>query len=173
MDYEIRKDAFALGNMKMDVRGTMLNVGDSAPDFELIHTSFKAKTLEDYAGKIKVLSIVPSLDTSVCDAQTRRFNEEASALSEDIVILTISADLPFAQRRWCGAAGVDRVDCLSTHKDMQFSDDYGVHVLSQRYNQRAVLVLDKDNTVAYTQYVYNIGDEPDYATALDAARALL
>ena len=172
MTYEIRKDAFFLGKMTFDVRGDMLEIGDTAPDFKMVATNFQEKTLDDYVGKIKIISIVPSLDTSVCDAQTRRFNEEATALSDDIVILTVSADLPFAQRRWCGAAGVENVECLSTHKDMRFSDDYGVHVLSQRYNQRAVIVLDKDNTVVYTEYVYDISQTPNFTEAIKAAKQI-
>ena len=173
MEYEIRTGGATLGGNPLDVRGTMLAVGDKAPDFEMVATDMSRKTISDYEGKVKILSIVPSLDTSVCDAQVRQFNEEATALDDDIVVLAISADLPFAQKRWCGTAGVDNVDCLSTHMDMKFSDDYGVHVVGSRINQRAVIVLDKDNTVAYTEYVTEIGQQVNFDAALKVARKLV
>lgn len=173
MDYEIRKGDVRLGRNPLDVRGSRLSIGEIAPNFDLIATNMSHRTLSDYDGKIKILSILPSLDTSVCDAQTRRFNEEAAGLDDNIVILTISADLPFAQKRWCGAAGVDRVECLSTHMDMKFSDDYGVHVLQSRINQRAVIVLDRENKVVYTEYVSEIGQQVNFDGALRAARDLL
>ena len=110
----------------------MLNVGDAAPDFKLLANDRSERTLASYDGKIKIISAIPSIDTGVCSAQTRRFNEEAAKLGDDIVVLTVSADLPFAQKRWCGAAGVDQVETLSTHQDMKFSDDYGVHDIDWR-----------------------------------------
>ncbi len=173
MSYEIRKDAITLRGNPMDVRGSTLNVGDAAPDFLLVATNLTKKTLADYEGKVKLISVVPSLDTGVCDAQTRRFNEEASALSADIVVLTVSSDLPFAQKRWCGAAGVERVETLSTHKDMQFSDDYGVHMLEWRANQRSVFVVDKDNKVTYCEYVPEVTSQVDFDAALNAAKNIL
>ena len=173
MSYEIRKDAITLRGNPMDVRGSILNVGDAAPDFLLVATNLTKKTLADYEGKVKLISVVPSLDTGVCDAQTRHFNEEASALSNDIVVLTVSSDLPFAQKRWCGAAGVERVETLSTHKDMQFSDDYGVHMLEWRANQRSVFVVDKDNKVTYCEYVPEVTSQVDFDAALNAAKSIL
>jgi thioredoxin-dependent peroxiredoxin len=172
MDYEIRKDGVTLGGNPMDVRGKMLQVGDTAPNFELVATDMSRKSLDDYAGKVKILSIVPSLDTSVCDAQVRHFNEEATALEDDIVVLAVSADLPFAQKRWCGAADVEDVEALSSHMDMQFADDYGTHVLPLRVNQRAVIVLDKDNKVVYTEYVPEIAQQVNFDAALEAARSV-
>lgn len=157
----------------MDVRGSMLNISDPAPDFTLIANNLTKKTLADYEGKVKLISVVPSLDTRVCDTQTRRFNQEAAALSDDIVVLTVSSDLPFAQRRWCGAAGVDRVETLSTHKDMQFSDDYGVHMLDWRANQRSIFVVDTDNTIRYCEYVLEVSSEVDFEKALAAAKQAL
>lgn len=173
MSYEERHGGVTFKGNPHIVRGAQLKPGDSAPDFKLKATDHSLKTLADYEGKVKLLSVVPSLDTGICDAQTRRFNQEASALGEDVVILTISADLPFAQRRWCGAAGVDRVVTLSTHHDMQFSDDYGVHDITWRINQRSIFVLDRDNKVTYVQYVPEIASEVDFDAALAAVKAVL
>lgn len=173
MSMEIREDGVTLGGKPQTVRGAMLNVGDQAPDFELIANNFSVKSLADYEGKVKLLSMVPSLDTGLCGAQTRRFNEEASDLGDDVVVLTISADLPFAQKRWFGNAGVDHVETLSTHKDMKFSDDYGVHHLESRTNQRAIFVLDRDNTLRYAEYVPEIGQPVDFDKALEAVGGLL
>jgi len=131
------------------------------------------KTLADYGNKIKILSIVPSLETSVCAAQTRRFNQEAASLGDEVVILTISADLPFTQKRWCGAEGIDRVETLSSHKDMKFSDDYGVHDTAWRINQRSVFVLDRDNIIRHAEYVPVMGNEVNFEAALVTVRELL
>lgn len=171
MDYPIRHGGFTLGPIQFTVRGRMLQAGDPAPDFRLIANNFSVKTLQDYQGKVKLFSIVPSLDTAVCDAQTRRFNQAASQLGEQVMVLTVSADLPFAQARWCGAAGVERVETLSTHKDMQFSDDYGVHVLEPRYNQRAIIVVDANDMVAYAEYVPDVDMEVNFEAALAATQA--
>ncbi len=155
------------------VRGEMLNVGSKAPDFALVANDWSIKTLADYGNKIKILSVVPSLETSVCAAQTRRFNEEAASLGDDVVVLTISADLPFTQKRWCGAEGIDRVETLSSHRDMKFSDDYGVHDTEWRINQRSVFVLDRDNTIRHAEYVPVMGNEVNFEAALAKVRELL
>ncbi len=162
-----------VGDKEHEIRGEMLKVGEKAPDFRLVANDMSIKTLADYAGKIKILSVVPSLDTGVCAAQTRRFNQEAAALGEDVVILTISADLPFAQQRWCGAEGIDRVVTLSSYRDMKFSDDYGVHDVEWRINQRSVFVLDRDNIIQYAEYVPVIVDEVNFEAALAKARSLV
>jgi thiol peroxidase len=162
-----------VGDREHHVQNEMLNVGDTAPAWSLIGNDNSTKTTDDFAGKIKILSIVPSLDTRVCAAQTRRFNEEASKLNENIAVITISADLPFAQRRWCGAEGIERVLTLSCHRDMKFADDYGVHDTDWRVCQRAVFVVDADNVVQYAEYVPAIGSEPDYIAALSAAQKLV
>ncbi len=162
-----------LAGNELTVQGEMLQVGQPAPDFILTANNWQAKTLAEYAGKIKIISIVPSLDTRVCATQTRRFNQEASNLSDNIVVLTVSADLPYAQRRWCAAEGIDRVETLSDHKTMNFSTAYGVNVVDLRICQRSVFVLDRDNLVRYAEYVYKMGDEPDYEAALAAARILV
>jgi len=162
-----------LGSKEFAVQGPMLEVGQPAPDFRLTDTDWNTRSLADYAGKVKIISVVPSLDTRVCSAQTRRFNAEAASLSDQIVILTVSADLPYAQRRWCGAEGVDRVVPLSDHKTMRFADAYGVHVIDLRITQRAVFVVDQTDVVRLAQYVPVISDEVDFDAALNAARACL
>lgn len=162
-----------IGDVEHPVQGDMLKVGDPAPDFRLTANDWTSKTLSDYAGKVKIISVVPSLDTRVCSAQTRRFNQEASDLSEDTVILTVSADLPYAQRRWCGAEGVDRVVTLSDHKDMNFADAYGVHVADLRICQRACFVLDTNNVVRHAEYMPVIGSDINFDAALAAARELV
>jgi thiol peroxidase len=162
-----------IGQAEHAVQGQMLNVGDHAPDFQLTANDWTMKTLADYKGKVKVLSIVPSLDTRVCSAQTRRFNEEAAAFGENLVVLTISADLPYAQRRWCGAEGIERVVTLSDHKNMSFSDAYGVHVMDLRICQRACFVVDQNDVVQHVDYVPIIGNEIDFIGALSAVQKLI
>ena len=162
-----------VGGVEHPVRGEMLRVGSKAPDFALVANDWSIKALADYGNKIKILSIVPSLETSVCAAQTRRFNQEAASLGDEVVILTISADLPFTQKRWCGAEGIDRVETLSSHKDMKFSDDYGVHDTAWRINQRSVFVLDRDNIIRHAEYVPVMGNEVNFEAALATVRELL
>lgn len=162
-----------LGTVEHPVQGEMLKVGDPAPDFRLKANDWTIKSLADYAGKVKIFSVVPSLDTRVCAAQTRRFNQEAAALGENVVILTVSADLPYAQRRWCAAEGIDRVETLSDHFDVNFSDAYGVHVTDMRICQRSVFVVDQNNVVQLAQYVPVMGDEVDFDAALNKARELV
>jgi len=162
-----------IGAVEHPVEGAMLQVGSPAPDFKLTANDWTLKSLNDYDGKVKVLSIVPSLDTRVCSAQTRRFNEEAAAFGDDVVVLTVSADLPYAQRRWCGAEGIERVVTLSDHKDMNFSDSYGVHVTDLRICQRACFVVDKNNIVQFVDYVPVIGEEINFIGALSAVQKLV
>lgn len=162
-----------VGDREHHVQNEMLKVGDKAPAWALTANDNSTKTADDFAGKIKVLSVVPSLDTRVCAAQTRRFNEEAANLNENIVVITVSADLPFAQRRWCSVEGIERAITLSTHKDMKFADDYGVHDTDWRICQRAVFVIDQEDVIRHIEYVYNMGSEPDYISALSAAQKLV
>jgi thiol peroxidase len=162
-----------IGNMEYAVEGGMLNVGEPAPDFRLTANDWTMKSLADYAGKVKILSIVPSLDTRVCSAQTRRFNEEASAFGDNVVVLTVSADLPYAQRRWCGAEGIERVVTLSDHKDMSFSTAYGVHVPDLRICQRGCFVLDKDNIIRHAEYTPVMGNEINFIAALSTVQKLI
>lgn len=153
--------------------GPELMEGDMAPDFILNKDLDTEVTLADYKGKIKLISVVPSLDTGVCDAQTRRFNKEAAALGKNVVILTVSVDLPFTQARWCGAAGVDRVITLSDYKSKTFGLEYGVLIKEYQLDMRSIFVLDRDNKIKYVQYVKEMSEHPDYDKALAAVRSLL
>ncbi|MDN4069423.1 thiol peroxidase [Paenibacillus sp. FSL R5-0407] len=153
--------------------GPELKVGDTAPDFRLNKNLLEEVTLQDFAGKIKLISVVPSLDTGVCDAQTRRFNQEAADLGDNVVILTVSADLPFAQARWCGAAGVDRVVTLSDYKDNSFGKSYGVLIKEFALDQRAVFVVDQDNKIRYVEVLKEMSEHPDYEKPVAAVKELL
>ncbi len=152
----------------LTLQGTPVKVGDKAPDFTLLTNDLAPATLADYKGKALVLSAVPSLDTPTCDMETRRFNTEAAKLGENVKILTISADLPFAQKRWCGAAGIDKVQTLSDHKAVEFGLKYGVLIKELRLLARAVFVVDPAGTVVYAQIVPEVASEPDYDAALAA-----
>jgi len=151
--------------------GPALNVGDKAPDFSLVDTSLAAVTLADYRGKTKIISAVPSLDTPVCDTETRRFNQEAALLPDNVVVLTVSIDLPFAQKRWCGAAGIERVVTLSDYQEHAFGLAYGVLIKELKLLSRSIFVLDGDDTILYIQHVPEVTSEPDYAAVLAAATA--
>ncbi|NOU80860.1 thiol peroxidase [Paenibacillus sp. LMG 31459] len=153
--------------------GPELKAGDSAPAFVVSKNLLEDASLGDYAGKIKLISVVPSLDTGVCDAQTRRFNSEAAGLGDDVVILTISTDLPFAQARWCGAAGIDSVITLSDHKETSFGQAYGVLIKEFRLDMRSIFVVDKNDKLAYVEYLGEMAEHPDYEAAISAVRALL
>ncbi|MEK3757188.1 thiol peroxidase [Paenibacillus sp. FSL P4-0338] len=153
--------------------GPQLKAGDPAPQFTVSKNLLEDVTLTDYAGKIKLISVVPSLDTGVCDAQTRRFNSEAAGLGDDVVILTISTDLPFAQARWCGAAGIDSVITLSDHKETSFGQAYGVLIKEFRLDMRSIFVVDKQGTLAYVEYLGEMSEHPDYEAAISAVKALL
>jgi thiol peroxidase len=147
-----------------------LKPGDAAPDFSLVDNSLKPVTLKDTGSQVRIISVVPSLDTPVCDAQTKRFNEEAAKLP-GVDIITVSMDLPFAQKRWCGAFGVDKVKMLSDHKDGSFGSHYGTLIKELRIESRAIFVLDKNNKVRHAEYVKEVADYPNYEAALSAARA--
>ena len=161
-----------MGN-PLTLLGTELKVGDKAPDFSVLDNGLGPITLANYAGKVKVICAVPSLDTPVCDTETRRFNLEAASLKGDVALLTISQDLPFAQARWCGAAGIDKVITLSDYRDRDFGIAYGVMIKELMLLTRAIFVLDAGNTVRYIQIVPEITNEPDYAAVLEAVKALL
>ena len=153
--------------------GPELKIGDSAPDFVLSKNLLEDVSLSDYAGKIKLISVVPSLDTGVCDAQTRRFNSEAAELGDDVVILTVSMDLPFAQARWCGAADIDRVITLSDHKTASFGQAYGVLINEFRLDMRSIFVIDKNNKLVYVEYLNEMTEHPNYEEAIAAVKNLL
>jgi len=152
--------------------GHEVKVGDQAPDFTVTDNNMQPVTLSEYKGKIVVISAVPSLDTRLCDLETRRFNEEGAKLDTNVVILTISMDLPFAQKRWCGAAGVDRVITLSDYRDASFGTAYGVLRKGNRLLARAVFVLDRGGIVRYIQIVSDTSHEPDYDAVLAAVKKL-
>ena len=160
------------GNPLM-LSGTEVKVGDKAPDFTAVGNDLKEVKLSDFKGKVCILSAVPSLDTPVCSIETRRFNEEAAKLGKDIVILTISMDLPFAQKRWCGAEGVDKVITISDHRDAAFGNAYGVLIPNLRLLARCVFVVDPSGVIRHVQLVPEISKEPDYAAVLSAARSLV
>ena len=153
--------------------GHKLSVGDSAPDIEVLDNDLNPVKLSSFKGKVCVLSAVPSLDTPVCDMQTRRFNDEAGKLGDDVAILTISMDLPFAQKRWCGAAGVDKVTTFSDHRDAAFGEAYGVLIKELRLLARAIFVVDRQGTVQYIQLVKEVTEEPDYEAVLEAVTKLV
>ena len=150
--------------------GPQLAPGDPAPDFTVLANDFSPVTLASSGAAVRILSAVPSLDTPVCDQQTRRFNEAAAGL-DGVSVLTISADLPFAQRRWCGASGLDGVQTASDHRELSFGQAYGVAVAELRLLSRAVFVVDSADRIVHAQYVPESGRHPDYDAALDAARA--
>ena len=153
--------------------GTELQVGDKAPDFVAIDNDLNPVSFDSFRGKVCIVSSVPSLDTPVCDMETRRFNDEAGRLADDVEIITISMDLPFAQKRWCGAAGVDRVQTLSDHRDAAFGQAYGVLIKGLRLLARAVFVVDKEGTIRYMELVKEIASEPDYDSILTAVKELV
>lgn len=150
--------------------GPALKPGDKAPDFKAVDDSLKAVDLAATGNGVRIFSVVPSLDTPVCDAQTKRFNEESGKLP-DVKIYTFSMDLPFAQKRWCGAFGVDHVKMVSDHRDGSFGQAYGTLIKDLRIMSRAIFVVDKNNVIRYVEYVKEVGDFPNYEAALAAARA--
>lgn len=150
--------------------GPEVKVGQQAPDFTLLDNELNVKTLADFDGKVKVISVVPSLDTGVCDAQTRWFNQDVTKLSDDVVVLTVSMDLPFAQARWCGVAGVNNVITLSDHKDASFGQNYGFLIEELRLLSRGVVVINKDNKVTYVEYVPEVTNPVNFDAVLAAVK---
>ena len=164
-----RPGATTLKGKPLTLIGPELKAGDTAPDFSVVDNNLNSVKLSDTGQSVRIISVVPSLDTPVCDAQTKRFNEEAAKLP-GVEILTVSMDLPFAQKRWCGAFGVDRVKMLSDHKDGSFGEHYGTLIKELRIESRAIFVLDRNNTVRHAEYVKEVADFPNYEAALSAAR---
>ena len=157
----------------LTLMGKEVKVGDFAPDFEVLDNNLSPVKLSSFRGKVCVISSVPSLDTPVCDMETRRFNQEAGKLGADVQILTISMDLPFAQKRWCGAAGVDNVVTLSDHRNASFGNAYGVLIKELRLLARSVFVVDREGILRYIQMVKEIAEEPDYEVIIDAVTHLV
>ncbi|HWK23801.1 MAG TPA: thiol peroxidase [Ureibacillus sp.] len=160
-------------NNPVTLVGNEVKVGDKAPDFTVLANNLTPVTLKDSEGKVRLISVVPSLDTGVCDAQTRRFNEDVVALGEGIAFYTVSVDLPFAQKRWCAAAGLENVQTVSDHKDLSFGKAYGVYMEELRLLARSVFVIDKEGTVTYVEYVPEGTNHPNYEAAIEAVKALL
>ena len=165
-----RPNAFDFWGPKTLV-GPELKPGDQAPAFRLARLSDTVSS-EQFAGKPLSISVVPSVETDVCSRQTRRFNQAAAALGDKVNILTVSADLPFAQGRWCGAEGVETMIMASDHLDMSFGDAYGTHIKELRFESRAAFVIDAQGVIRYAEYVANAGLEPDYDAVLGALQAL-
>jgi thiol peroxidase len=165
-----RPGATTLRGNPLTLVGPELKPGDDAPDFSVVDNGLKPVTLKDTGAKVRIISVVPSLDTPVCDAQTKKFNEEVANLP-GVDVLTVSMDLPFAQKRWCGAFGVDKVKMLSDHKDGSFGSSYGTLIKELRIESRAIFVVDGNNKIRHAEYVKEVADHPNYEAALSAARS--
>jgi thiol peroxidase len=168
-----RKGIVTAKGSPLTIVGNEVKVGEVAPDFVVIDNDMSPVKFSSFKGKVCIISVVTSLDTSVCEIQTQKFNQEAAQLGPDIVILTISMDLPFAQKRWCGAAGVDKVITLSDHRDASFGMGYGVLIKELRLLARSVFVVDKDGVIRYMQIVGENSKEPNYEAALKAVKKLV
>ncbi len=163
-----RSGAVTMRGNPLTLVGSQVKVGDKAPEFQVVDNSLAPVNLSAFRGKVVVLSSVPSLDTPVCDLETRRFNDEAGKLGDAVSVLTVSMDLPFAQKRWCGAAGASHVTTLSDHRDASFGSAYGVLIKELRLLARAVFVVDREGVVRHVELVKEIANEPDYEAALKA-----
>ena len=166
-----RAGATTMRGNPLTLLGPELKAGDKAPDFSAVNDSLQPVDLAGTGKNVRIFSVVPSLDTPVCDAQTKRFNEEATKLP-GVEIYTVSMDLPFAQKRWCGNFGIDKVKMISDHRSGSFGEHYGTLIKDMRIERRAIFVVDKDNTVKYVEYVKEVADFPNYEAALTAARSL-
>lgn len=163
-----RTGVIAFKGNPLTLIGPELKVGEKAPDFHLLDTELVEFSLKDFAGKIKVISVTPSLDTPVCDMQARRFNQDAARLREDVVIINVSMDLPFAISRFCASAGIERVKALSDHRDASFGIAYGVLIKELRLLARAVFVIDKNDVIRYSEIVPEVTNLPNFDAALSA-----
>ncbi len=173
--HSIKGDVINMANVTfkggpVTLLGNEVKVGDKAPNFTVLANDLSEVTLENTKGQVRLITSVPSLDTGVCDAETRRFNEEAAGLG-NVKVLTVSVDLPFAQKRWCAAAGIENVQTLSDHRDLSFGEAYGVAIKELRLLTRAVFVVDSSDTVTYVEYVSEATNHPNYEAALEAAKS--
>ena len=170
----VRNDFFKLGDKFVTIIGDDVKVGDVAPEFTSVVPGWgTVNPLQESKGKVIILSAVPSLDTETCDRETRRFNEEASKLSDDIIIYTISTDFPMAQKRWCGASGVDKVKVVSDVVNAEFGEKYGVLIKERRYHRRSVFIVGRDGKLTYVKYLPTLGEEPNYEEVIAAAKEAL
>jgi len=165
-----RKGQITIEGNPLTLIGNEVKLGEPAPDFEALDNNLSPVKLSSFKGKVCIICSVPSLDTPVCDIETRRFNKEAGQLGPDVVVLTISMDLPFAQKRWCGAAGIKNVRTLSDHREAAFGAEYGVLIKELRLLARAVFVVDKNGVVRYIEIVDELTNEPNYEAALKSAK---
>ena len=168
-----RENAVTMKGSPLTLLGKELKIGDKVPDCEVVGKGLAPVKLSSFAGKVRIISSIPSLDTSVCDIMTRKFNEEIVGLGPDVVMLAISMDLPFAQDRWCIAADVENVNVLSDYRDASFGQAFGVLIKGLRLLARAVFVVDKDDTIRYVEVVKELTEEPDYQAVLKAAKKLI
>ncbi len=157
----------------MTLVGSQVKVGQQAPDFKLTANDLSEVSLQNSAGKVRIISVVPSVDTPVCDLQTKRFNDEAGKLGDKVAVMTVSLDLPFAQKRWCGAASATKVQLLSDYKDHSFGVAYGARIKELGLLTRAVFVIDTQNKIQYAEYVGEVTQHPNYDTAIAAAKKIL
>jgi thiol peroxidase len=170
----IRTDVIKIGDKFATLLGDDVSVGQAAPEFTSAGAGWvPVNPLQESNGRVIILSAVPSLDTSVCDRETRRFNEEAAKLGEDIVIYTISADFPMTQARWCGAAGVDKVKVVSDVLETEFGLKYGLLIKERRFLRRAVFIVGRDGKLTYVKYLPSLGDEPNYEEVIQAVKEAL
>ncbi|HEX9652277.1 MAG TPA: thiol peroxidase [bacterium] len=167
-----RHGAVTLKGKPLTLLGSALKVGDKAPDFKALANDLSEIGLDADSGKVRLYLSVPSLDTAVCDAETKRFNEEAEAFSKDVAVYTISCDLPFAQKRWCGLAAVNNLKTLSDHRDLSFGGAYGTWIKETRFLSRAVFLVDKKGVLQYVEYVPEVGEHPKYEDVLGAVKKL-
>ena len=170
----VRNNVFKIGDNFVTLFGDEVKIGQAAPEFTSVVTGWtQVNPLQESKGKVIILSAVPSLDTDVCDRETRRFNEEAAKLSEDIVIYTVSTDFPMAQKRWCGAAGVDKVKVVSDVLEAEFGIKYGILIKERRYLRRSVFIVGRDGKLTYVNYLPVLGEEPNYDEVIAAAKKAL
>ena len=172
-DYQERDAAVLFKGNPATLLGAEVKVGDTAPDFRVVDNGLQPVTLATSAGKTRLIAVVPSLDTPVCDTMTRQFNQDVASLSDAVVVYTISVDLPFAQKRWCGNAGIDKVQTLSDYQDRSFGLNYGLLLKDLKLLARAVYVIDENDKVVYVELVPEVTAEPNYTAALDAVKKLL
>ena len=172
-DYPEREAAVLFKGNPATLLGSEVKVGDTAPDFRVVDNGLQPVTLATAAGKIQLIAVVPSLDTPVCDTMTRQFNQDVANLPDSVVVYTISVDLPFAQKRWCGNAGIDKVQTLSDYQDRSFGLNYGLLLKDLKLLARAVYVIDQNEKVVYVELVPEVTAEPNYTAALEAVKKLL
>lgn len=168
-----RKNVVTMFGNPLTLIGPELKIGDSAPDFKAQNRDLKEEGLSDYNDTIKIISVTPSLDTPICDLQARRFNQELASLPEDVTVLNISVDLPFAIGRFCTSAGIDKVKALSDHRDTSFGTAYGVLIKESRLLARSIFIIDRENIIRYIEIVPEISHHPNYEKALEAVKKII